>query len=82
VMFCILCQTGTIPKNLKEKGFVWVHLDCFMELFDFRNDFKTVKDILSGNRNESIEKFLTRMYKFDERWKNTMKILKKSLKKN
>jgi len=76
-MFCILCQTGITPKNLEEKGFVWIHVKCFMELFDFTSDYKSVKDILAGNKNESVEKFLTRMYEFDERWNNSLEILKK-----
>lgn len=76
-MFCFLCHSGKVPKNLRDKGFVWVHLDCIMELFDFHNDFKTVKEILAGNRNESVEAFLTRMYKFDEKWKNTLQFIKK-----
>lgn len=80
-MFCFLCQVGTIPRNLEEKGYVWVHMDCIMELFDFHSDFKTVKKILAGNRNESVEKFIARMYKFDDKWDNTIKFLKKESKK-
>jgi len=73
-MFCFLCQSGNIPKNLQNKGIVWVHQKCIMELFDFHNDFKAIKEILAGNRNESIEKFLTRMYRFDEQWNRTIKL--------
>lgn len=77
MMFCFLCESGRVPRNLEQKGFVWIHLDCMMELFDFHNDFKTVKEILAGNRNESVEKFLTRMYEFDARWENSIKLIKK-----
>lgn len=75
-MFCFLCQAGKVPKHLDEKGFVWVHLDCIMELFDFHNDFKTVKEIIAGNKNESVEEFLTRMYDFDKKFEKIKKLMK------
>lgn len=68
-MFCFWCEMGTVPKNLREKGFVWIHQKCFIELIELRDDFKGVKEILEGKRNEEIEIFLERMRKFDERWK-------------
>ena len=75
-MFCLWCQYGNVPKSLNEKGFVWVHLSCLMELQDFRQDTKAIKEILEGKRNESIEVYLERMQNFDKKWNNSMKLIK------
>ena len=78
-MFCMLCQVGSIPKNLQEKGFIWVHLDCMMKLFDFKSDMESIKEFLEGKRtNESVESFLERMAEFDKKADNTIKLLKET----
>ena len=76
-MFCFYCESGNVPKNLEKKGFIWIHLDCFMKLNNFKNDLTSVKEILEGmGSNETIESFINRMQEFDKKWDNTTKILK------
>jgi len=82
-MFCFWCQHGTVPKRLDEKGFVWIHLECLMEISELRDDIRGVKAILAGKRNESVERFLHRMQQFDTRWNNLESLLtKKSTEKH
>lgn len=75
-MFCFWCEPGNLPKNLREKGFVWIHLDCLQELMDFKDDIKSVQKILKGEKNETIESFLKRMQDFDKKWTNITNQLK------
>ena len=82
MMFCFWCQTGNVPKNLQNKGFVWIHLDCLMEINDFRQDTKAIQEIIKGKRNESIENYLERMQEFDRKWNNSMKLIKQLEQKN
>jgi hypothetical protein len=56
---------GTVPKNLNKKGFVWIHLKCFLEITELKDDIKSVKEILAGQKNETVERFLQRMEQFD-----------------
>lgn len=78
-MFCFLCEVGTVPKNVQGKGYVWVHLDCLMEMFEIKSDFESVRAILKGERDkEPVEVFLERMQNFDKKWRNSLKLLKEN----
>lgn len=76
-IFYVLCESGIVPRNLREKGFAWIHLDCMMKLFHFRSDMKTIKEFMEGKRtNDTVERFLERMEEFDKKWEKTTSFLK------
>lgn len=75
-MFCFWCQPGDVPKNLEEKGFVWIHLECLMELSNFKDDLENLKKILHGSKHESVESYLKRMQDFDHKSKKIMNLVK------
>ena len=81
-MFCFYCEDGVLPKNLREKGYVWLHLDCFEKLDDLYRDTQHVKKILEGKYrgtklDENVEKYLKRMQDFEEHWVKLMNKIKK-----
>jgi len=75
-MFCFWCETGRIPRNLEEKGFVWMHLECFMNITNLHHDIKSIKERLEGRNSEPVERFIKRMEEFDKRVKNTLHYFK------
>lgn len=76
-MFCFWCQIGKVPKNLIEKGFVWLHIDCLNELMNLRQDNRALREILQGKKNETVENYIIRMNDFDKKSKILMDKLKK-----
>ena len=74
-MFCFWCESGKIPKNLREKGFVWIHLKCIIEISNLKQDIDSLKKILSNEKDETITSFLERMTNFDDHHKKIMKQL-------
>jgi hypothetical protein len=54
----------------------YIHPDCFHEAIETAEDLKTIRDILDGKRpNDSIESFITRMERFQQRAAGSMKLL-------
>lgn len=75
-MFCFWCQSKSIPKRMREKGFVWLHEKCFGEIIDFKDDLKKVREIIEGKeeKSETVERFLRRMEQFDAHFKELEKV--------
>ena len=64
-MFCIWCQSSITPKNLREKGFSWIHLECFINIINLKQDIEAIIEILNKERDENISEFIKRMKEFD-----------------
>jgi len=76
-MFCFWCEPGDVPKTLEDKGYVWIHLDCIMELSNQISNITSIKEILEGKKNEEIDAFLKRMNQFDNHTKKMLNYLTK-----
>lgn len=81
-MFCFWCEEGEVPKYMRKKGYVWIHLRCWTKLNDLRMDIDGVKELLEKRRHtKTIERFLKRMEDFNKKWDAFMDTIKEVWKK-
>lgn len=79
---CVWCEDSDAKST---SGYYWIHLNCVEKLMDYRDDIKSIKEILQGThlRNKKDEdklklvcEFIEDMENFRKRWEGTMKFIK------
>ena len=78
---CIWCNRDAhgnyAEATTTKSGMFYIHPDCFHEAIETAEDLKTIQDILDGKRpNDSIESFIARMERFQQRAAGSMKLLR------
>ena len=78
---CIWCNRdadGNYAEPTTSKaGMFYIHPECFHEAIETAEDLKTIRDILDGKRpHDSIESFIVRMERFQQRADRSMQLLK------
>lgn len=76
--WCTWCETGQIPKH----GYFWIHPECFHKVTEIAMDINAVIEYMKGIRpkehdsRRTVDAFITDMYDFHRRWRNTTKLFK------
>lgn len=78
---CIWCNRDAhgnyAEATTTKSGMFYIHPGCFQEAIETAEDLKTIRDILDGKRpNDSIESFIARMERFQQRAAGSMKLLR------